>query len=146
MRRTWAVVTVFLAFVVGLLAVLALLVAPFVGQIDRLPESAPQAANRLARNPLIHRLDQHYQVIDKLKAHASELPDIVFGAAGTVVNGVAATVTVLFLAAFVLFELPQINELILSQLRPKGADRAREIGGGTKPNPRRPRPRPPPAF
>ena len=44
-------------------------------------------------------------------------------------NGVAATVTVLFLAAFVLFELPQINELILSQLRPSGADRAREIGG-----------------
>jgi predicted PurR-regulated permease PerM len=129
MRRTWAVVTVFLAFVVGLLAVLALLVAPFVGQIDRIPESAPQAANRLARNPFIHRLDQHYQVIDKLKAHANELPDIVFGAAGTVVNGVAATVTVLFLAAFVLFELPQINELILSQLRPKGADRAREIGG-----------------
>jgi predicted PurR-regulated permease PerM len=64
MRRTWAVVTVFLAFVVGLLAVLALLVAPFVGQIDRIPESAPQAANRLARNPLIHRLDLHYQVID----------------------------------------------------------------------------------
>ena len=129
MRRTWAVVTVFLAFVVGLLAVLALLVAPFVGQIHRIPESAPQAANRLARNPLIHRLDQHYQVIDKVKAHASDLPDIVFGAAGTVVNGLAATVTVLFLAAFVLFELPQINELILSQLRPSGADRAREIGG-----------------
>jgi len=129
MRRTWAVVTVFLAFVVGLMAVLALLVAPFIGQIDRIPESAPQAADRLARNPLIHRLDQHYQVIDKVKAHASELPDIVFGAAGTVVNGVAATVTVLFLAAFVLFELPQINQLILSQLRPGGADRAREIGG-----------------
>jgi predicted PurR-regulated permease PerM len=119
MRRTWAVVTVFAAFVV----------APFVGQIDRIPESAPQAANRLARNPLIHRLDQHYQIIDKVKAHASDLPDVVFGAAGTVVNGLAATVTVLFLAAFVLFELPQINELILSQLRPSGADRAREIGG-----------------
>jgi predicted PurR-regulated permease PerM len=129
MRRTWAVVTVFLGFVVGLLAVLALLVAPFVGQIDRIPESAPQAANRLARNPFIHRLDQHYQVIDKVKAHASDLPDVIFGAAGTVVNGLAATVTVLFLAAFVLFELPQINELILSQLRPSGADRAREIGG-----------------
>jgi predicted PurR-regulated permease PerM len=129
MRRTWAVVTVFAAFVIGLLAVLALLVAPFVGQIDRIPESAPQAANRLARNPLIHRLDQHYQIIDKVKAHASDLPDVVFGAAGTVVNGLAATVTVLFLAAFVLFELPQINELILSQLRPSGADRAREIGG-----------------
>ena len=36
-----------------------------------------------------------------------EAADIVFGAAGTVVNGAAATVTVLFLAAFVLFELPQ---------------------------------------
>jgi putative heme transporter len=129
MRRTWAVVTVFLAFVIGLLVVLALLVGPFVGQIDRLPETAPQVGDRLARNPFIHRLDQHYQIVDKIKAHASDLPDIVFGAAGTVVNGVAATVTVLFLAAFVLFELPQINEVILSQLRPTGAERARVIGG-----------------
>ena len=41
MRRTWAVVTVFMGFVIGLLAVMALLVAPFVGQIDRIPESRP---------------------------------------------------------------------------------------------------------
>jgi predicted PurR-regulated permease PerM len=73
MRRTWAVVTVFLAFVVGLLAV-ALLVALFVGQIDRIPESALQAANRLARNPLIHRLDQHYQVVDRSRRTLPNCP------------------------------------------------------------------------
>ncbi len=34
----------------------------------------------------------------------------------------------LFLSAFILFELPRISRLILSQLGPTGADRAREIG------------------
>ena len=128
MRRTWAVVAVFFTFVVGLLIVLALLAAPFVSQINELPKSAPQAAERLTRNPLIHRLDQHYNIVAKAEAHASALPNVIFGAAGAVINGLAATLTVLFLAAFILFELPQINQLILSQLRPAGADRAREIG------------------
>ena len=42
MRRNWAVVTVFLTFVVGLFAVVALLVAPFVNQINALPKTAPK--------------------------------------------------------------------------------------------------------
>ncbi len=71
MRRTWAVVTVFFTFVVGLLLVLALLAAPFVSQINELPKSAPQAAERLTRNPLIHRLDQHYDIVAKAEAHAA---------------------------------------------------------------------------
>lgn len=129
MRRNWAVVTVFFVFVAGLLAVLALLVAPFVTQIDTISKTAPQEAHKLLSNPLVHRLNQHYDIVAKVEAHASDLPNILFGAAGTVVNGVAATVTVLFLSAFILFELPRINEIILSQLRPSGAARAREIGG-----------------
>jgi predicted PurR-regulated permease PerM len=128
MRRTWAVLTVFFAFLIGLIAVVALLAAPFVTQVDQISKEAPQAANDVMKNRLVHQLDQRYDIVDKLKAHATDLPSLVFGAAGTVVNGIAATVTILFLAAFILFELPRINELILSQLRPEGAERARAIG------------------
>ena len=128
MRRSWAVLTVFFAFLIGLLAVIALLAAPFVSQVDTISKNAPQAASDLTKNRLVHQLDQRYDIVAKAEAHASQLPDVVFGAAGTVVNGIAATVTVLFLAAFILFELPRINELILSQLRPEGAERARAIG------------------
>ena len=128
MRRNWAVVTVFFAFIIGLLAVVTLLVAPFVTQINDLPSTAPHVAERLTRNPLIHRLDRHYDIVAKIESHADSLPSVVFGAAGAVVNGIAATVTVLFLAAFILFELPNINRLILSQLRPPAARRAQEIG------------------
>ena len=102
MRRTVAVVVVFIVFVVGLLAVLAMLVGPFVTQVDN--------------------------IVDKAKEHASELPTVAFGAAGSVISGVTETVTVLFLAAFILFELPRMTEIVLSQLRPAGAHRAREIG------------------
>jgi predicted PurR-regulated permease PerM len=128
MRRTTAVVVVFFVFVVGLLAVLAMLVGPFVTQVDNIVADAPHAADRLAKNPLIHRLDQEYNIVDKAKEHASELPTIAFGAAGSVISGVTETVTVLFLAAFILFELPRMTEVLLSQLRPAGAHRAREIG------------------
>ena len=128
MRRTVAVVVVFIVFVVGLLAVLAMLVGPFVTQVDNIVADAPHAADRLAKNPLIHRLDQEYNIVDKAKEHASELPTVAFGAAGSVISGVTETVTVLFLAAFILFELPRMTEIVLSQLRPAGAHRAREIG------------------
>jgi len=129
MRRTWAVVTVFFAFLIGLIAIVALLAAPFVTQVDQISKNAPHAADDVMKNPLVHHLDQRYDLVDKLKAHASDLPNLVFGAAGTVINGIAATVTILFLSAFILFELPTINELILSQLRPEAAERARTIGG-----------------
>jgi predicted PurR-regulated permease PerM len=129
MRRTAAVVVVFITFVVGLLMVLALLVGPFVTQIDNIVTDAPHAADRLAKNPLIHRLDREYDIVDKAKEHASELPTVAFGAAGSVISGVTETVTVLFLSAFILFELPRMSEILLSQLRPAGAHRAREIGG-----------------
>jgi predicted PurR-regulated permease PerM len=129
MRRNVAVVLVFIAFVVGLLIVLAMLVGPFVTQIDNIVRDAPRAADHLAKNPLIHRLDRQYDIVDKAKEHASELPTIAFGAAGSVISGVTETVTVLFLTAFILFELPRMTEILLSQLRPGGANRAREIGG-----------------
>ena len=45
MRRTWAVVTVFFTFVVGLLIVLALLAAPFVSQINELQKARPKRPN-----------------------------------------------------------------------------------------------------
>lgn len=128
MRRNIAVVVVFISFVVGLLAVLAVLVGPFVTQIDNIVNDAPHAADRLAKNPLIHRLDEQYNIVDKAKEHASELPTVAFGAAGSVISGVTETVTVLFLSAFILFELPRMTEIVLSQLRPAGANRARDIG------------------
>ena len=128
MRRNWAVVCVFFGFIVGLIVVVTLLVAPFVSQINDLPKTAPHIAERLTRNPLIHRLDQHYNIVAKAEAHAGSAPSIVFGAAGAVINGIAATVTVLFLAAFILFELPNINRLILSQLRPPAAGGLLRLG------------------
>jgi predicted PurR-regulated permease PerM len=129
MSRTAAVVVVFGVFVISLLLVLTLLVAPFVSQIDNIVADAPHAAERVAQNPVVHRLDQRYDIIDRAKEHASQLPGVVFGAAGSIISGVTATVTVLFLAAFMLFEFPRMGEIVLAQLRPEGAARAREIAG-----------------
>ena len=128
MRRTAAVVAVFTGFAAALLVTIALLVQPFVTQVDDIVAATPHAAARIDQNPLVHRLDQRFDLVDKVKSHASELPTVMFGVAGSVLGGVTAVVTILFLTAFILFELPRMSDVILAQLRPAGAARAREIG------------------
>jgi predicted PurR-regulated permease PerM len=99
-----------------------------VGQIDQITKTAPAEATRLEHNHTVAQLNRHYHVIARLKAHAGSLPGIAFGAAGRLVSGVAATVTVLFLTLFTLLELPRIGELILAQCTAPQAERMRGIG------------------
>ncbi|MGZ4481256.1 MAG: AI-2E family transporter [Gaiellales bacterium] len=128
MRRSLAVAVVFLGFLVGLAVVLALLVAPLVTQIDDIVRRAPVEARSLAHDHLVQRVDRQFHLTARLQSHASDLPRIAFGAAGTLLSGVTAAVTVLFLTFFTLLELPRMGALITAQLRPPAAHRARRLG------------------
>src|SRR5439155_22398647 len=83
------------------------------------------------------QLNNRFDLADQARQHAGDIQSVAFGAAGTFLNGVLATVTVLFLTAFLLFELPRLGELNLSQLRPAQRARAersayhehRDVGG-----------------
>ena len=65
------------------------------------------------------------------------LPNVVFGAAGTVLGGVVAVSTVFFLTLFLLYELPAIARMALAQMPPERRPRVvaaaqhmnRNIGG-----------------
>ena len=50
-----------------------------------------------------------------------------FGAAGRFVSGVVATITVLFLTLFLLFELPAMSQGVLSMLAEDRAERVRRV-------------------
>jgi len=135
--RTAAALVVFLGFVVLLIATLAALVAPFVTQVDQLTTGLPNALQDARHNHTFARLDSRFHLVEHARAHADAVPGYVFGTAGTVLGGVVAVTTVLFLMVFLLIELPNLSRLVLGQLQPEQRERAvviaqhanRQVGG-----------------
>ena len=135
--RTAAAIAVFLGFVVVLIATLAALVAPFVTQVDQLTTGVPNALQDARQNDTFARLDSRFHLVEHARAHADAVPGYVFGTAGTVLGGVVAVTTVLFLMIFLLIELPNLGRLVLGQLQPGQRERAvaiaqhanRQVGG-----------------
>ncbi|MDX6591907.1 MAG: hypothetical protein QOJ13_1103 [Gaiellales bacterium] len=135
--RTGATLAVFTGFTIGLIGVLAALVAPFVTQVDELTTSLPAALEDATRNGTFARFDNRFNIVENARDHIGALPDYIFGAAGTVLGGVVATTTVLFMTLFLLIDLPRLCEVALGQLRPHQRERAiaiaqhanRQIGG-----------------
>jgi len=128
MSRTWAVLAVFTGLL-GLIAIfLAVLIIPIATQVDDLRAAAPGYLQKLERNKTIRDLNQRYQLVAKAQDAAKQTPGRVFGAAGKVVSGVVATITVLFLTLFLLFELPALSSGVLSLLPEDRAERLRRVG------------------
>jgi predicted PurR-regulated permease PerM len=123
-RKTAATV-VFLGFVVGFIAVLAAFVAPFVTQVDKLSTAVPQAISKAQHNSTVNRLDHRFHIAAHAKQHLDSLPNVIFGAADTVLGGAVAISTIFFLTLFLLYELPAIGDLILSQVPAKRRPRLR---------------------
>ena len=82
---------------IGFLAIVAALVVPFVSQVDRLSTGLPQAISDARQDSTIKRLDNKYHIAEHAREHLGVLPNVVFGAAGTVLGGVVAVSTVFFL-------------------------------------------------
>ena len=135
--RTAAALVVFIGFVLVLLATLAALVAPFVTQVDQLTTGLPNALQDARHNHTFAQLDSRFHLVEHARAHADAVPGYVFGTAGTVLGGVVAVTTVLFLMIFLLIELPNLSRLVLGQLQPGPRERAvsiaqhvnRQVGG-----------------
>ena len=127
MSRTWAVLTVFGGLLVLVALFLAVLIIPIATQVDDLRDAAPGYLQRLERNQTIRDLNQRYKLVQKAQDAAQQAPARVFGAAGRFVNGVVATLTVLFLTLFLMFELPTMSRGLLSLLTEDDAARVRLV-------------------
>ena len=127
MSRTWAVLTVFAGLLALVALFLAVLIIPIATQIDDLRDAAPGYLQRLERNQTIRDLNSRYKLVQKAQDAAKQAPAQVFGAAGRFVNGVVATLTVLFLTLFLMFELPTMSRGLLSLLSEEQAARVRLV-------------------
>jgi predicted PurR-regulated permease PerM len=127
MSRTWAVLAVFTGLLTLVALFLAVLIIPIATQVDDLRDAAPGYLQRLERNQTIRDLNQRYKLVQKAQDAAKQAPARVFGAAGRFVNGVVATLTVLFLTLFLMFELPTMSRGLLSLLSEEQAGRVRLV-------------------
>jgi predicted PurR-regulated permease PerM len=123
--RKPAATVVVLGSVVGFLAILVALIAPFVTQVDQLSKALPKAIADAQHNSTVQRLDRRFHLAQHAKDHLSSLPNVVFGAADTILGGAFAISTIFFLTLFLLYELPSIGDAILGQIPAKRRPRAR---------------------
>ncbi|HET6848365.1 MAG TPA: AI-2E family transporter [Gaiellales bacterium] len=137
MGRRPAATVVFVGFVVLFVAILVTLVAPFVTQVDQLTTAVPTAISEAKHNPTLRQLDRKYHLAAHAKQHLDVLPNVIFGTVDTVLGGAVAVSTVFFLTLFLLYELPALGRVALSQIPPERRPRIvaavnhmnRNIGG-----------------
>jgi predicted PurR-regulated permease PerM len=113
MRRGFAIAIVYLALLLIPLLLAALIVPPFVREGNNAAHDAPKYArdvtNWVQKNRSLRKLNNDYDITDKLQKEAGKLPGKLGGAAKVLrdvgvalVNSIFQTVTILILTAFLL--------------------------------------------
>mgnify|MGYP002385872372 CR=1 FL=1 len=135
-RRATASALVFLAAVAVVALVCLAIVVPLYGRVLDLAGSAPTSVDDLRRIGLVRELDDRFGLIDALSRRADRLPSLlpgsasaVLGLAGRVISVAVETITVLFLALFMLVELPRMTSALRGLLEPEHAERVRVVHG-----------------
>jgi predicted PurR-regulated permease PerM len=128
MRRGFAIAIVYLGLLAIPLLLGALIVPPFVREGNNAAHDAPKYADDVTeyvqKNKTLRKLNDDYDITDKLQQEAEKLPSKLGGAAKTlrdvgfgIVNSIFALVTILILTAFLLGSGPQWVDRLL-QLQP----------------------------
>ncbi len=151
LRRGFAVGLVFLAAVLGLSGLGALLIPPLVDQVTQFIEAVPDLIEDMTagRGPLGF-LEREYGVVDRIRDAIDEqgaggvlgLTGPAVGVLQGIVTGVIGIITVAFLTVFMLLEGPRTIDQLLELLperqqarwRRVGANIYRTIGGYTSGN------------
>jgi predicted PurR-regulated permease PerM len=132
MRRGLAIALSYLALLLAPVLLGALIVPPFVSQLQELVDQAPEYARDVqafvAENERLNALERDYQIVDKLQERAEELPARIGDAAGVlgglglgIVNSVFALVTILIMSVFLVSSGPR---WVQGLLRLQPADRS----------------------
>lgn len=110
MRRSYAVLTVIIAFLIALTLFVVAIVPVIADQVKALTDNAPQWFHQLQQNKQVQRLDDEYDVIDKVQAYVTDgnFLSAIFGGAvgiglavlGALFNGfIIIVLTLYFLAS-----------------------------------------------
>lgn len=138
-RRTrmprWIAILNVYVIAAGLIVIVGLLVVPpIVTGVKELAVDIPDQLNRLENTGWISELNERYEVVDKLKASAAELPSQLGAAVGTLqsitvgaFSAFVQLITVLTLVFLMLLDGPRLVDWVVDQLHGERAERARHI-------------------
>jgi predicted PurR-regulated permease PerM len=113
MKRGLAIATVYLGMLGVIVALGLLLIPPIVTQVNDLADNAPKyaqdARDWVEKNKTLRKLEDDYDITQKLEEEAGKLPSKLGGAAGLlsdvgigIVNKLFAMITILVMTAFLL--------------------------------------------
>jgi predicted PurR-regulated permease PerM len=129
MRRGLAIAAVYVGLLLVPIALIALIVPPFITEGNRFAENLPEYSREVTKfvedNDRLRELNEDYDITQKLQEQADKLPQRLGGAAKTlsdfgvgIVNSVFALVTILILTAFILSNGRRWRDAILAS-RPR---------------------------
>jgi predicted PurR-regulated permease PerM len=132
MKRGFAIATVYVGLLAAIVALGLLLIPPIVTQVNDLADNAPKytedARDWVNKNKTLRKLEEDYDITQKLQEEAGKLPSKVGGAAGTlsdvgigIVNRLFALITILVMTAFLLASGGKwVDDLIAAQPPERG--------------------------
>jgi predicted PurR-regulated permease PerM len=134
MRRGFAIAIVYLSLLATIVVLALLLIPPVVREINDLADNAPHyvqdVRDYVQKNDTLRKLNEDYDITDKLDQEAKKLPSKLGGAAGTlkdigfgIVNSIFALVTILVLTAFMLGSGPRWRQAFLDAQPPDQQER-----------------------
>src|ERR671923_2492988 len=138
MKRGLAIMTVYLGMLGAIVALGLLLIPPIVNEVNDLADNAPRYADDarkwIDKNDTLRKLEEDYNITQKLEEEAGKLPSKVGGAAGTlkdigigIVNSLFALVTILVLTAFLLGSGGKWVDQAIALQPPRRAARLRRV-------------------
>jgi predicted PurR-regulated permease PerM len=138
MKRSFAILTVYLGLLATIVLLGLLLIPPLVTEINDLADNAPRYAQDVReyvnKNDTLRKLEEDYDITTKLEEEASKLPERLGGAAGTlkdvgfgIVNRIFALVTILVLTAFLLGSGQRWVDSFVNLQPPQRRDRVRRV-------------------
>jgi predicted PurR-regulated permease PerM len=138
MKRGLAITTVYLGLLGAIVILGLLLIPPIVNEINDLADNAPRYAQDarkwIDKNHTLRKLEEDYDITQKLQDEAAKLPSRLGGAAGTlkdigigIVNSLFALITILVLTAFLLGSGGKWVDQGLGLMAPERAARWRRV-------------------
>ncbi len=138
MKRSLAIMTVYLGLLATIVLLGLLLIPPLVNEVNDLADNAPQYVEDVReyvnKNETLRNLEEDYDITTKLEEEASKLPERLGGAAGTlsdigfgIVERIFALVTILVLTAFLLGSGHRWVDSFVNLQPPERRDRVRRV-------------------
>jgi predicted PurR-regulated permease PerM len=123
MRRAAAIFVVYLAVAAVVTGAALLFVPPLIDAGEQLTEEVPTYVEQLSESDLVQRLDEEYDVLDRLEEEATSAlggiagPDTAVELATRVVNGLVALISIAVIAFLISLYGPRAHAWVQAQQR-----------------------------